>query len=58
LEEQSLVTDSGKFDQSGSLCYRLCELLIQKLLGCLLAAALESMTIPGVAEEPVYCYNP
>lgn len=57
-EEQSVVTDGGKPDQIGSLCCSLCELLIQKLLGCLLAPALEIMTVPGVAEEPVYCYNP
>lgn len=58
LEKQSLATDSGKSDQIGNLSCSLCELLIQKLLSCLLATALENMTIPGVAEESVYCYNP
>lgn len=58
LEEWSLVTDGGKLHQTGSLCCSVCELLIQKLLSCLLATALENMTIPGVAEEPVYRYNP
>lgn len=57
-EEQSVVTDGGKPDQICSLCCCLSELLIQKLLGCLLAPALEIMTVPGVAEEPVYRYNP
>ena len=57
-EKRSLATDGGKPDQIGNLCCSLCELFIQKLLGYLLATALENMTIPGVAEESVYCYNP
>lgn len=56
-EKRSLLTDSGKSDQSGNLCCSLCELLIQKLLSCLLATALENMAIPGVAGESVCCYN-